>query len=221
MDESWPPRSEAQIGVDEGRRSLGEFPLSGTTRLPSVTGDESCLLFTIYPPLVRSRRRRATRWADQMSPGPRCCRPGRGSERTRLLQMEEPPIEEGGRLRTDSTRRRRGGPEQRSNLDHDRCRNAYANRTGRRKARENSWLVMCTAFVSRICYRPFDAVPYRDIASSTGTLTACAGVGTRQVTPKQRNTASTSRACGQLSSGDRAALAADGEADRIGQEIGR
>ena len=45
--------------------------------------------------------------------------------------------------------------------------------------------------------------------------------GYRQVAPKQRNTASTSRACGQLSSGDRAALAADGEADRIGQEIGR
>ena len=40
---------------------------------------------------------------------------------------------EGDRLRTDSTRRRRGGPERRLELEPNRCRNAYANLIVRRK----------------------------------------------------------------------------------------
>ena len=35
--------------------------------------------------------------------------------------------DEADRLRRDSTRRRRGGPERRLDLEHNRCRNAYAN----------------------------------------------------------------------------------------------
>ena len=57
--------------------------------------------------------------------------------------------EEGDRLRTDSTRRRRGGPERRVELEHNRCRNAYEISTGRKIPFCNNHLVLRTTYVSR------------------------------------------------------------------------
>ena len=59
-------------------------------------------------------------------------------------------IEEGDRLRTDSTRRRRGGAERRLELENNRCRNAYEIIMEDEKTLYNNSLMLFVIFVSKV-----------------------------------------------------------------------
>ena len=67
-----------------------------------------------------------------------------------LLALGKSMIEEGDRLRADSTTRRRVSLERRVELEHDRCRNAYASSVGRKISFLHNGLVLRTTYVSTI-----------------------------------------------------------------------
>ena len=217
-------RRVVEAGV---RRCLGDGSRSRGNRTGTASGLARmlrCAMSAVRPPSTfRSRGRRT--WCVLF---PRSGESGANvrSPRTRERTYPAPAnrgtrIEEGDRLRTDSTRRRRGGPERRTDWEHNCCRNAYVNRMWRRKIRWNNGLVISTTFVSSICYRPLDAVPCRDIASSTGTPQRALALGLVRLHLSSATSRLPPERVDNSSSGDRAALAADGEADRIGRQIGR
>ena len=107
-------------------------------------------------------------------------------------------LEESDRLGEESSARRRGDPERGLALQFNRFRNPYGTeRTGRKKTLIQSVIRMRNLCVENML-STFGRCPVSRHRFFDRNFTACAGVGTRQVTPKQRNTASTSRACGQL-----------------------
>ena len=133
---------------------------------------------------------------------------------TMLLTTGESGIEEGARLRTDSTRTRGDGRERGLNFEAQSLPRRLRNLEGEKKAFYNNMLIWSTTCVSRICYRPFDAVPCRDIASSTGTSQRALALGLVRLHLSSATPRLPPERVDNSSSGDRAALAADGEADR-------